>query len=194
MEARWLTRRVARPDLTVRRCWDQWIEERSFTRRPQAQDALDRSVAEEIVTSYSDDNRFRVWRHRGERLNPAFALQRHTAPTADVKQGCLKTISVTLSPSLGLLNPQTCHQSSISGIIWDGKLRVRPQRKSVDFHDAENRQRTCRIIIRHVKDPKRVCLAWVLSAKLNPSAGSHRQSSGASLWGRKLDVKITCGY
>ncbi|GFS86897.1 transposable element Tcb2 transposase [Trichonephila clavipes] len=38
MDARWLARRVARPvglsDLTVRRCWDQWTEETSFTRRP----------------------------------------------------------------------------------------------------------------------------------------------------------------
>ncbi|GFY00670.1 transposable element Tcb2 transposase [Trichonephila clavipes] len=32
----------------------------------------------------SDNNRVRVWRPRGERLNPAFALQRHTAPTASV--------------------------------------------------------------------------------------------------------------
>ncbi|GFW21425.1 regulator of G-protein signaling 3 [Trichonephila clavipes] len=32
----------------------------------------------------SNDNRVRVCRPRGERLNPAFALQRHTAPTADV--------------------------------------------------------------------------------------------------------------
>ncbi|GFW34757.1 transposable element Tcb2 transposase [Trichonephila clavipes] len=32
-----------------------------------------------------DDNRVRVWRPRGERPNPAFALQRHTAPTAGVK-------------------------------------------------------------------------------------------------------------
>ncbi|GFW54149.1 acetylcholine receptor subunit delta [Trichonephila clavipes] len=31
-----------------------------------------------------DDNRVPVWRPRGERLNPAFALQRHTAPTAGV--------------------------------------------------------------------------------------------------------------
>ncbi|GFT12109.1 hypothetical protein TNCV_726871 [Trichonephila clavipes] len=30
----------------------------------------------------SDDNHVRVWRPRGEHLNPAFALQRHTAPTA----------------------------------------------------------------------------------------------------------------
>ncbi|GFS52551.1 transposable element Tcb2 transposase [Trichonephila clavipes] len=32
----------------------------------------------------SDDNRVRVWRPRGECLNPPFALQRHTAPTAGV--------------------------------------------------------------------------------------------------------------
>ncbi|GFY03857.1 mitogen-activated protein kinase kinase kinase 13-B [Trichonephila clavipes] len=32
----------------------------------------------------SDHNRVRVWRPCGERLNPAFALQRHTAPTAGV--------------------------------------------------------------------------------------------------------------
>ncbi|GFX30729.1 DUF4817 domain-containing protein [Trichonephila clavipes] len=32
----------------------------------------------------SDGNRVHVWRPRGERLNPAFALQRHTAPTAGV--------------------------------------------------------------------------------------------------------------
>ncbi|GFU65633.1 transposable element Tcb2 transposase [Trichonephila clavipes] len=32
----------------------------------------------------SIENRVRVWRPRGERLNPAFALQRHTAPAAGV--------------------------------------------------------------------------------------------------------------
>ncbi|GFV94288.1 uncharacterized protein TNCV_2267421 [Trichonephila clavipes] len=32
----------------------------------------------------SDDNRVRVWRPRGECLNPAFNLQRHTVLTADV--------------------------------------------------------------------------------------------------------------
>ncbi|GFY07808.1 transposable element Tcb2 transposase [Trichonephila clavipes] len=32
----------------------------------------------------SDDNRLCVWRPRGERLNPAFALQRHTDPPAGV--------------------------------------------------------------------------------------------------------------
>ncbi|GFX67357.1 transposable element Tcb2 transposase [Trichonephila clavipes] len=32
----------------------------------------------------SDDNPVRVWRPHGERLNSAFALQQHTAPTAGV--------------------------------------------------------------------------------------------------------------
>ncbi|GFX95374.1 transposable element Tcb2 transposase [Trichonephila clavipes] len=32
----------------------------------------------------SDDNFVHVWRPRGERLNPAFALQEHTTPTAGV--------------------------------------------------------------------------------------------------------------
>ncbi|GFV89896.1 transposable element Tcb2 transposase [Trichonephila clavipes] len=52
----------------------------------------------------SDDNRVRVWRPPGERLNPAFALQQHTAGaifqqdiawlrTARVSQGCLRTVT-----------------------------------------------------------------------------------------------------
>ncbi|GFW39793.1 transposable element Tcb2 transposase [Trichonephila clavipes] len=175
MEAGWSTRRVARQlgcsDCVGRRCWDQWIREMSFTRRPgsgrprqtsrrkdrhivrnervqptassaaiQAQVApligipvssgtIRRRPAEghfgswcplrvllltpthrrlrlewcrargnwttsewnQVVFSEksrfnlgSEDNRVRVWRPRGERLNPAFALEQHTAPTAGV--------------------------------------------------------------------------------------------------------------
>ncbi|GFX52071.1 hypothetical protein TNCV_4654001 [Trichonephila clavipes] len=58
--------------------------------------------------------------------------------------------------------------------------------QSMDFHDAENRQGSCRMILRHAKDPYSICLVWVLSAKLNPSAGSHYQSSLVP----KLGVKI----
>ncbi|GFW04692.1 uncharacterized protein TNCV_3897441 [Trichonephila clavipes] len=40
MEAGWSARRVARQsglcDCVVRRCWDQWIQEMSFTRRPRS--------------------------------------------------------------------------------------------------------------------------------------------------------------
>ncbi|GFV13531.1 hypothetical protein TNCV_67341 [Trichonephila clavipes] len=45
------------------------------------------------------------------------------------------------------------------------KRRARPWPKSVDFHDAENRQRPCRM--RYVKRPLNACLAWVLQPKLN---------------------------
>ncbi|GFS95195.1 hypothetical protein TNCV_2705351 [Trichonephila clavipes] len=41
---------------------------------------------------------------------------------------------------------------SVAGILYS-RLRVRPWLKSVDFHDAENRQRPCRLIIWHVKEP-----------------------------------------
>ncbi|GFW34072.1 transposable element Tcb2 transposase [Trichonephila clavipes] len=40
MEGGWSARRVARQlgrsDCVVRRCWDQWIREMSFTRRPNS--------------------------------------------------------------------------------------------------------------------------------------------------------------
>ncbi|GFW61189.1 transposable element Tcb1 transposase [Trichonephila clavipes] len=85
--------------------------ERCHLHEDQAQDALDRPVVEKTDTYFwfhargnrtarewnqvvfsdesrfnlsSDHNRVRVWRPSGERLNPAFALQRHTAPTAGV--------------------------------------------------------------------------------------------------------------
>ncbi|GFT13037.1 hypothetical protein TNCV_431551 [Trichonephila clavipes] len=77
----------------------------------------------------------------------------------------------------------------VADILHPG-LRVRPQPKSVDFQDAENRQRPSRMIKRHKKDPLNVCLASVLSAKLNRSAGSNRQSSGASLWGGNWASKL----
>ncbi|GFW13907.1 transposable element Tcb1 transposase [Trichonephila clavipes] len=80
MEDGWSARRAARQlghsDCVVTRYWGQWIPEVSFTRRPGS--GCPRQ------TSRSDDNRVRVWRPRGERLNPVFALQLHTPLTAGV--------------------------------------------------------------------------------------------------------------
>ncbi|GFU09411.1 transposable element Tcb1 transposase [Trichonephila clavipes] len=48
---------------------------------------LQRKVVFDDESSFnlsSDDNRVCVWRLHGERLNPAFALQLHTVPTAGV--------------------------------------------------------------------------------------------------------------
>ncbi|GFT02106.1 transposable element Tcb2 transposase [Trichonephila clavipes] len=141
MEAGWSARRVARQlghtDCVVRRCWDKWIREMSFTRKPgsgsprQTSRREDRYIRlaeghlgsrrplrvlpltpthrrlhlewcrargnwtaakwNQVVFSdesrfnlSSDDNLVHVWRPRGERLNPAFGLKRHTAPTARI--------------------------------------------------------------------------------------------------------------
>ncbi|GFV79111.1 transposable element Tcb2 transposase [Trichonephila clavipes] len=48
----------------------------------------------------SDDNRVRVWRPRVERLNPAFALQRHTSPTAGVMVWGAIAYNTGVSPSI----------------------------------------------------------------------------------------------
>ncbi|GFV93609.1 transposable element Tcb2 transposase [Trichonephila clavipes] len=65
--------------------------QRCHLHEDQAQDVLDTPVVKKTATSdesrfnlSSDNNRVRVLRPRGKRLNPAFALQRHTAPTAGV--------------------------------------------------------------------------------------------------------------
>ncbi|GFX69088.1 transposable element Tcb2 transposase [Trichonephila clavipes] len=80
------------------------------------------------LSSY--DNRVRAWRPRGERLNPAFALQRHTASTAEaifqqgnarsqmarLSQDCLRTVTIpswpARSPDLSSIEP-----------IWDHLVR-----------------------------------------------------------------------
>ncbi|GFV32400.1 transposable element Tcb2 transposase [Trichonephila clavipes] len=100
IEAGWSTRRVARrldhSNCVVRRCCDQWIREILFTWRPgsgshrQTSRGEDRRINQVVFSDESrfnlrsDDNRACVWRPRGERLNPGFALQRHTTHTAGV--------------------------------------------------------------------------------------------------------------
>ncbi|GFW48835.1 transposable element Tcb2 transposase [Trichonephila clavipes] len=49
-----------------------------------ARRAARQSSHTDCVLGSSDDNRVRVWRLRGKHLNPAFALQRNSAPTAGV--------------------------------------------------------------------------------------------------------------
>ncbi|GFU08164.1 transposable element Tcb2 transposase [Trichonephila clavipes] len=48
----------------------------------------------------SDDNPVRVWRPCGQQLNSAFALQRHTAPTAGVMLWGCHCIQYTFTPSI----------------------------------------------------------------------------------------------
>ncbi|GFV21021.1 uncharacterized protein TNCV_2280641 [Trichonephila clavipes] len=78
MEAGWSTRRAAhqldRSACVVRRCWDQWIPEMSFTRRPGA--------GRPRQTSRRED------RHiiRNARVQPtasSVAIQSHVAPSLE---------------------------------------------------------------------------------------------------------------
>ncbi|GFY04321.1 hypothetical protein TNCV_4414091 [Trichonephila clavipes] len=54
----------------------------------------------------------------------------------------------------------------VAGLLYP-RLRVRPRPMSVDFPDAENRQRSSRVFIRHKKDPLSVRLDRMLSGKQN---------------------------
>ncbi|GFX22654.1 transposable element Tcb2 transposase [Trichonephila clavipes] len=107
MEAGWSARRVARllgrSDCVVKK-YGTSGSKRCHLHEDQAQDALDRPVIEKTATLNwttaewnqvdfseesrfdlsSDGNRIRVWRPRGERFNPALALQRTHHSTSDV--------------------------------------------------------------------------------------------------------------
>ncbi|GFT53482.1 transposable element Tcb2 transposase [Trichonephila clavipes] len=72
MEARRSARRVDRSDCVMRRCWDQWIRETSFTRRP--------SSGRPRQTSRREDNHI----VRNARVQPtasSAAIQAQVAPS-----------------------------------------------------------------------------------------------------------------
>ncbi|GFT82008.1 hypothetical protein TNCV_3909531 [Trichonephila clavipes] len=73
------------------------------------------------------------------------------------------------------------------------RLQVRPQPKSVDFPNAENRQRLCRMIIRHEKDPLSIHLAWMICKIKFLSTNFTSAELRCLPLGKKLGVKITCG-
>ncbi|GFV30655.1 hypothetical protein TNCV_1777081 [Trichonephila clavipes] len=117
-------------------------------------------------------------------------LGRNEAPTKGEVLGpgpvgpCLKTsLAAHLISRLGLvkelfdinrivyliLTSVDCRLGSVVGLslaFWRWRW-FRPRPKLVDFLDAENQQRPCRMNIRHEKNPLSVHLAWMLSAKLN---------------------------
>ncbi|GFU92906.1 transposable element Tcb2 transposase [Trichonephila clavipes] len=234
MEIGWSAGRVAcqlgRSDCVVRRCWDQWIREMSFTRRPgsgyprqisrredcpivrnvrvqptassaaiQAQVApslgapvssrtIRRRLADGHLGSWcplrvlpltfthrhlrlewcrsrgkwtaaewnqvvfsdesrcnlsSDDNRVRVWRPRGERLNPAFALQRLTTPTAGVMVwGAI--VYNTRSP-LVLIRGTTTAQMYVHDILQPHVLPLMQRLPGPIFHQNNAQPHTARL-------------------------------------------------
>ncbi|GFV76563.1 transposable element Tc1 transposase [Trichonephila clavipes] len=97
-EAGWPNRRIGRhlgrSDMVVARCWQQWItEDRVYRRGGQCRLDFCRPRATWSVTDWrrvifsdesrfslsADDHRTRVWRRTGQRSDPAFIVERHTA-------------------------------------------------------------------------------------------------------------------
>ncbi|GFX29600.1 uncharacterized protein TNCV_4776721 [Trichonephila clavipes] len=72
--------------------------------------------------------------------------------------------------------------------VWGEVASCQP--KSVDSHDAKNRQRPCHMIIRHEKNPLSVCLTWMLSEKLNPSTENDEET--VAVFAEKLNMKDAC--
>ncbi|GFW80202.1 transposable element Tcb2 transposase [Trichonephila clavipes] len=113
MEAGWSARRVAhqlgRSNCVVRRCWDQWIRQNDESR----------------FNLSSDDNRVRVWRPSGERLNPAFVIQRHSAPTAGVM--VWGAIAYNTRSPLGLIRGTMTAQRYVYDILQPHVLPLKQQ-------------------------------------------------------------------
>ncbi|GFX56441.1 HTH_Tnp_Tc3_2 domain-containing protein [Trichonephila clavipes] len=97
-EAGWSNRRIGRhlgrSDMVVARCWQQWITEGRVYRRGRAVStgflptSGNLSVTDWRRVIFSDESRFslsdddhrtRVWRRTGQRSDPAFIVERHTA-------------------------------------------------------------------------------------------------------------------
>ncbi|GFU17533.1 transposable element Tcb2 transposase [Trichonephila clavipes] len=87
MEAGWSARRVARQldrsDCVVRRCWNQWIREISFTRRPGS--GRPRQISRR-------EDRHIIRNAHVQPTASSAALQPQVAPPLDRGPGCVRTI------------------------------------------------------------------------------------------------------
>ncbi|GFX69969.1 uncharacterized protein TNCV_2099871 [Trichonephila clavipes] len=101
----------------------------------------------------SDDNRVRVRRPRGERLNPAFALQRHTTPTAGVM--VRGAIAYNTRSRLVLIRSTMAAQRYVHGILQPHVLPLMQWLPRAIFQQDNARLHTARV--------SQDCLALLLS-------------------------------
>ncbi|GFX63602.1 transposable element Tcb2 transposase [Trichonephila clavipes] len=116
----------------------------------QAQDVFERPVVEKTTTSdesrfnlSSDDNRVRVWKPRGERFNPAFALQRHTAPIAGVM--VWGAIAYNTRSLLVLIYGTMTAQRYVHDILQPHVLPLMQRLPGAIFHQDNARPHTARV-------------------------------------------------
>ncbi|GFX63228.1 transposable element Tcb2 transposase [Trichonephila clavipes] len=118
--------------------------ERCHLHEDQAQDALDRPVVEKTATSFnlsSDDNRVRVWRPPGERLNLAFALQRHTGLASGVMVWC--AIAYNIRSPLVLIHLTLTAQRYVHDMLQPHVLPLMQWLLGAIFQQGNARRQGC---------------------------------------------------
>ncbi|GFU39272.1 transposable element Tcb2 transposase [Trichonephila clavipes] len=91
----------------------------------------------------SDDKRVRVWRPRGECLNPVFALQRHIAPTAGVM--VWGAIAYNTRSSLVLIRGTIRAQRYVHGILQPHVLPLMQRLPGAIFQQDNARLHKARV-------------------------------------------------
>ncbi|GFV47884.1 transposable element Tcb2 transposase [Trichonephila clavipes] len=91
----------------------------------------------------NDDNRVRVWRSRGKLLNPAFALQQHTATTAGVI--VWDAIAYNTRSSLVLIRGTMTAQRYVHDILQPHVLPLMQRLPGAIFPQNNDRPRTARV-------------------------------------------------
>ncbi|GFW27485.1 transposable element Tcb2 transposase [Trichonephila clavipes] len=87
----------------------------------------------------SDDNRVRLWRPSDERLNPVFALQRHTAPADGMGCHCLQL------PPLVLIRGTMIAQRYVHDILQPHVLPLMQRLPGAIFQQDNARPHTTRV-------------------------------------------------
>ncbi|GFX17201.1 transposable element Tcb2 transposase [Trichonephila clavipes] len=112
-----------------------------------AQVALNKLVVEKTVTSFyliSDHNRVRVWRPRSGHLNPAFVLQRHTAPTAGIMVWDAGRLQYMVIPPVLIQGTMTA-QWYVHGILQPHVLPLMQRLPGAIFQQDNARPHTARV-------------------------------------------------
>ncbi|GFT70053.1 transposable element Tcb2 transposase [Trichonephila clavipes] len=91
----------------------------------------------------SDDNHVCVWRPRREHLNPAFALQRHTTPTAGVM--VWGVIAFNIRSPLVLIRGTMTSQRYVHDILQPHVLSLMQWLRGAVFYQDNARPQTARV-------------------------------------------------
>ncbi|GFW55825.1 transposable element Tcb2 transposase [Trichonephila clavipes] len=161
-EAGWSNRRIGRhlgrSDMVVARCWQQWITEgRVYRRGGQCRLDFCRPRATWSVTDwrrviFSDESRFslsaddhstRVWRRTGQRSDPAFIVERHTA----ISQGVTVwgAISWDTRSSLVVLQGTLTARRYVDDILMPIVLPMLSSRPGAIYQQDNARPHTARL-------------------------------------------------